>query len=460
LKVLLTSPQRSLYTGDAIASPIQGLLALAASLKHGTFFPEGFAVDEVRVVDEQLEYLKNPNFPQGFNNTDFKPDVIGIQALTSNMSNAVSLGWFLKARNPSALVVFGGIAPTQESKYLLQLGVADLIVHGEGEVTFSEVLVDFAKDGLKDKSKIKGISYLNADGVYTRNVARMNIPDINILPLPARELVDIDFYKKVSPGRVGNLITSRGCSFVCKYCFSKHQWGVGMRRYTIERAIQEISVMYHVYGIDRIRIEDDDFMESPNYVEAFCHELIKTGLHTKLEWEAKGRPNFMKEPLLRLLRKAGCFRLMMGVETLNPKLLKSLNRGATVESIGKALDALSNSGISVQATVILGIPGDTIDSMKYTLDYLNRRSRRRDIIGACFFTPFTSVEEDLKVMDYELVIKDKDYFSGYMPLTSSKSCSYTELWDLFLEMGHSRVGKYDRIGHFTDSKKVRNKIIV
>src|SRR5690606_21836779 len=150
--------------------------------------------------------LRNSHFPQGFNNIDFSPDVIGIQALTSNLNNAINLAWFLKARNPNALIVFGGISPTQTSAYLLELGVADIVVHGEGEQTFSELIHDHRDHNLKNKTNIKGISYLDEKGKYRRNPPRGNIENLDILPLPSRDLADIEFYKKISPGRVGNLI--------------------------------------------------------------------------------------------------------------------------------------------------------------------------------------------------------------------------------------------------------------
>jgi radical SAM superfamily enzyme YgiQ (UPF0313 family) len=149
---------------------------------------------------------------------------------------------------------------------------------------------------------------------------------------------------------------------------------------------------------------------------------------------------------------------MMGVETLNPNVFKTLNRGGTVERVETALEALQDAAISVQATVILGIPGDSLDSMQFTLDRLNSRCKGRDIIGACYFTPFAPLEKTMSHLDYEIVIKDRDFYSGYMPVTSSKSCSYEKLWDLFLDMGHSRIGKYDRIGHFSDSRKVLDQI--
>src|SRR5205085_2792634 len=96
------------------------------------------------------------------------------------------------------------------------------------------------------------------------------------LPLPARDLVDMHLYRRISRGRAGNVITSRGCSYACAYCYSRHQWGVGQRRHGVERVLREVSILLDEYGFDRIRIEDDDFLEDRQWVVGFCESLIET----------------------------------------------------------------------------------------------------------------------------------------------------------------------------------------
>jgi len=457
MKILLTSPRRSVYTGEWIAAPIQGLLFLASAIRSGTFFDTSHS--EIRIVDEQLELIKNPNSLQGLNNSDFTPDIIGVQALTSNLNNGIKMIRLFRARYPKALILMGGISPTQRAEELLKKEILDAIIHGEGEVTFSELVYRYELEGRKAFSKIRGLSYLNDDGKFIKNPPRPNIPDLNILPPPARDLVDIDLYKKISYGRSGNIISSRGCSFVCKYCYSKHQWGVGLRRISVDKLIAEIREMHEVYGFERIRFEDDDFMENPDYVIMFCEAMIATGLNKKVEWEAKGRPNFMKLENLKLLRKANCFRLMMGVETLDPVLLKRMNRGVTSERIERSLNIMSQADIAVQATVVLGIPNESIDSIRYTMNWLDSRLKGRDIMGPCFFTPWDGVEKDMNdSTEFEIVIKDLDFYTGHMPVTSSAACSYDDLMKLYNDMGRSREGVFNRIAHLTSLEKVNSKI--
>lgn len=458
MKILLTSPRRSLYTGEWIAAPIQGLLSIASTIRGGTFFDTSHA--EIRVVDEQLELIKNPNSLQGINNLDFNPDIIGVQALTSNLNNGIKMVRLFRARYPNALILMGGLSPTQRAEELLLKGIIDVVIHGEGEITFSELVYLYEIEGKKCFSKIKGLSYINVDGKFTKNSPRPNIRNLNILPSPARDLVDMELYKKISYGRSGNIVSSRGCSFVCKYCYSKHQWGVGLRRISVETLISQIREMYEVYGLERIRFEDDDFMENPKYVVEFCNAMIASGLNTKVEWEAKGRPNFMKFENLKLLRKANCFRLMMGVETLDPILLKKMNRGVTAERIERSLNIMNQADIAVQSTVVLGIPGESIESIRYTMEWLDKRLKGRDIMGPCFFTPWDGVEKDMKEStEFEIVIKDLDFYTGHMPVTSSSACNYDDLMKLYHDMGRSREGIFNRIAHLTPLEKVNSRIV-
>jgi len=458
MRILFITPRRSPFTGEWISAPNQGLLSMASSIREGIFFDTKNV--EVVYVDDQLESLKNPQQLPGAYIASIKPDIVAIQAITSNLSNAIHLSKKTKALFPSTLVVMGGLAPTQRWNDLLKENSSiDVIVCSEGEITFSELVFEYGCNGKKNFDLIKGISYKDGNGEIMHNPEREKIHDLDILPFPARDIADMDTYLRVSKGRAGNLITSRGCSYICAYCYSKHQWGVGRRKQSIMRAIEEIRYMLEEYGIDRIRIEDDDFIEDKNWIMDFCRNLIDTGLASKIEWEAKGRPNLMQAELLTLLRNAGCFRLMMGVETLNPELLKKLQRGITVERTERAMQTMKNTGIAIQATVILGIPGEPVSSIRKTLNWLDEKLSGRDIVGACFFTPFDRVKEDMaQKLDYKIEIDNIDCYTGHMPVTSSTACSYEELWHLYEDMGSNRIGVFDRLGHLATRNIVSNRI--
>lgn len=456
MKILLASPRRSAFTGESISAPHIGLLSIASALREGTF-ADIRSVD-VRVVDDQVYWIQNPESEPGDCIQGYCADIVGVQAVTAGIKNAIHLLRKVFECSPRSLKVLGGVASSMVQE-LFSTGYVDVIVRGEGEHTFSDLVQAYGETGLSGLRKVSGITYKNHEGKVIENKDRPSIDFLDKIPLPARDLVDINLYRRISKGRVGNVITSRGCSFSCPYCYSKHQWGIGQRHFSVDRAVLEIRVLVEDYKLDRIRIEDDHFFEDRQRVLTFCNALKETGLSKKIEWEAKGRPEQLDEEILRITRDTGNFRVMTGVETLNSDLLKRINRKVPIETIKRALDSLKKCGVGVQATIILGIPGETIDSMRKTLDWLDNRLSGRDIIGPCFFTPFAKVHKEMmERVNYTIEVHDTDYYAGHVPITSSPECSYEDLLSLYEEIGKQRQGSYKRIGHLRSMEEIRKRI--
>ncbi|MCB1058525.1 MAG: B12-binding domain-containing radical SAM protein, partial [Acidobacteria bacterium] len=285
---------------------------------------------------------------------------------------------------------------------------------------------------------------------------------LDALPLPARDLVDMELYRTISRGRAGNLMTSRGCSYACSYCYSRHHWGRGQRNFSVERVMREVRVLVEEYGVHRIRIEDDDFLEQKRWVHDFCDALEAAGYHRFVEWEIKARPDHMEEEIVRRLRRAGCFRILMGVETLDPQLLKTMARPLREGVLENALDLLRDGGIGVQATMILGIPGETDAAMRYTLGWLEARlgANPHDIVSPCFFVPFTQQVYDAVAaqVEFTLEVHDTDCLTGHIPVVSSPACSLEELNRLYEDMAPTRRGKFERIAHLAPLDEVQNRL--
>jgi len=433
MRVALTNARRSPFTGEWITAPHEGLLSIAASLREGTFFDTRDVT--VTIVDEQLDFLENPDSMPGAWLELVDPDVVGIQAVTATANNAIALAGRVREVLPDCLVVMGGVHPTQAARALCQAGHADVVVQGEGEATFAELLSVYRTSSKRAFHDIPGLSFRDDGGATVTTAPRPPIRDLDRLPPPARDLVDMAKYARISPGRSGNLITSRGCSYACAYCFSRHHWGRLHRRRSVDGVIREMEYLHDEYGMERFRIEDDDFMEDRKWVTAFCSELQSRDWASRLEWDAKARPDHLDDDLAHLLRRSGCFRLLMGVETLNDDLLRRLNRGGrvTVHQIDTALSALKKNDVSVQATLVLGIPGEPVAAMRSTLDWLDDRLDGRDLICPCFFMPFYSAVGDAmhQVGDYMVHQTSTDYCAGHFPITSSESASLEELTELF-----------------------------
>lgn len=461
MQVLLVNARRSPYSGESISAPQLGLLSLAAVLREGTFHDTKGT--DVRFIDDQLFVLQRPLATPDEFLRGHRPDIVGIQVLTSSLKNGLKLAAETRHHHPGALVVLGGVGATPTARQLIENDAVDVVVKGEGEVTFSHLVHEFGTNGRKNFRKIRGIVFRDEDGTVVETPAAPQVMRLDKLPKPARDLADMQRYRTISRGRAGNVITSRGCSYACAYCYSKHQWGVGQRRHSADRVMEEIRELVEVHGFDRIRIEDDDFVEDVPRMQELCQAIADSGLQGRFEWEAKARPDLIDDDMARMLRESGCFRLLVGVETLDWSLLKRLGRPVKVEVTERAISSLSNAGIGVQATLILGIPGETDEAMRSTITWLQSRlgDNRHDIVSPCFFVPFHhEVEKDMaKRVEFTLETNDTDCYTGHIPVTSSKGASIDELWQLYDDMTPTRRdGQYKRIAYLADLRTVQTRL--
>jgi radical SAM superfamily enzyme YgiQ (UPF0313 family) len=461
MQVLLVAARRSRYTGESISAPFQGLLSIAASVREGTFADtRGITVS---VVDEQLDLLKRS--PDGAGNwlDKLNADVIGVQVCTSSLKNGVDVLRQARERWPHVLTVLGGtgVASASVAEALVRDASTDVVVHGEGEATFAELVEAYGAFGRNGIGRVAGLSYRRDDGFVSCTGKRPAITPLDCLPFPARDLVDMAAYRRISRGRAGNLLTSRGCSYACAYCYSKHQWGVGQRRFSVKRTVDEVRILVDEYGLDRIRIEDDDFLEDKSWSASFCAALIESGLSGRMEWEAKARPDHIDPDTLHLLRRAGCFRLLVGVETLDPVLLSRMARPLQVAVVERALDQMHQHGIGVQATLILGIPGESDRAMRHTLEWLdNSLHHDHDISSPCFFVPFYAeiATAMSRRLPFTVEVDDTDCYTGHIPVASSAACSLHELRALYDDMQASRRGIYERIAHLAQEDEVFHRM--
>ncbi|GHH81124.1 B12-binding domain-containing radical SAM protein [Streptomyces sulfonofaciens] len=461
MQVLLVNARRSPYSGESISAPQLGLLSLAAVLREGTFHDTKGT--DVHFIDDQLFVLQRPLATPNEFLRGHQPDIVGIQVLTSSLKNGIKLAADVKHHRPAALTVLGGVGATPLARQLVEDGAADVIVKGEGEVTFSHLVHEYGTNGRKNFHKVRGIVFRDEDGTVVETPSAPQVMRLDKLPKPARDLADMELYRTISRGRAGNVVTSRGCSYACAYCYSKHQWGVGQRRHSAERVIEEIRELVEVHGFDRIRIEDDDFVEDVPRMQELCEHIAKSGLQGKFEWEAKARPDLINDEMAQMLRESGCFRLLVGVETLDWSLLKRLGRPVKVEVTERALSSLGKAGIGVQATLILGIPGETDDAMRATITWLQSRlgANQHDIVSPCFFVPFHhEVEKDMaKRVNFTVETSDTDCYTGHIPVTSSPSASIDELWKLYDDMTPTRRdGQYKRIAFLANLDTVQTRL--
>jgi anaerobic magnesium-protoporphyrin IX monomethyl ester cyclase len=320
--------------------PPLGLLYVAAAAERA-----GFTVG-------LEDFFVSRNTPARF---DFRGyDVVGITSDTRRFPGALEIA--KRAKQQGCTVVMGGPHPAFVDDDVLTGGYADFIVKGEGEITFPDLLETITRGD--DPCHVKGISYL-VHGNVTRTAPRELVEDLDSLPFPARDLVDIDAYKRFGVKYGGErsiaiLSTSRGCPNACDFCVTPQLYGRRWRARRPESVVAEIEHVYHDYGYRAIAFCDDNFTVSPRRVREICKLLIERNLDIWW-WSFSTTSTLLRnEDMVSLMAQAGAKTVYIGVESSDPETLKELNKDASADAPSEAVALLKRNKLEIFASYILG----------------------------------------------------------------------------------------------------------
>lgn len=333
-----------------------GLLYVASSLEK--------AGHEVKIIDAEAKNLDNAEVVKIAQK--FKPEVIGISATTPTFKTCRETAQALKKVFPETPIVLGGPHLASFPKISLEFAEIDFGVVGEGEITIVELF-----DALKNKvdlGKIKGIVF-RKDGEIIQTEPREMIADLDQLPLPAWEKIDVSDYRDILSRRkkIAVMISSRGCPYNCLWCDPEGRFGKKFRGRSPKNLIKEIKLLYEQYNIREIIFYDDTFTVDRERIVGLCDLLVKENLD--LLWECRTRVNLVDEELLALMKKAGCYRIRFGVESGNDEVLKFIRKGITKQQVRNAFAWTKKYGMETFAYFMLGLPTETEKTMQETIDF-------------------------------------------------------------------------------------------
>jgi anaerobic magnesium-protoporphyrin IX monomethyl ester cyclase len=256
---------------------------------------------------------------------------------------------------------------------------ADFVVCGEGERTLGELL-DHLLRGNGTPENIHGLAFRTSGGIC-RTPPREVLRELDSLPLPARDLLDMDRYRRAWKQRHGyfsvNMVTTRGCPFHCNWC-AKPLYGQVYNSRTPANVAGEMLSIRETIHPDHIWFCDDIFGLKPGWVSAFREEVTRR--NAVVPFKCLGRVDLLlKENVIPDLRVAGCTSIWVGAESGSQKILDAMEKGTTVGQIRKAAQLLKEAGISVGFFLQFGYPGETEEDIALTLNML--RDCRPDDIG-------------------------------------------------------------------------------
>lgn len=432
-RILLINPP---YPFEEHPSPPFGLMSLAAYL-----IEKGY---EVKIEDYIIENCSAERFK--FIIDEFNPDVIGATAVSMTVKKSLSILKQYRAIAPGILTIIGGPHATFDASGMLNSGDIDFVVRGEGEITFTSLLN--AIDEGKPLSAVQGISYM-MEGKVHNTPDRELIEDINILPYPARDLVALSKYRAMD--LPVNMITSRGCPHSCIFCLGRKMVGSRLRHYEIERVIDEFELLSKM-GFSQINISDDLFTSNKKRCIAICDGIISRGI--RQAWTAFARVDTISADLLEKLKEAGCTILCFGIESGNQEILDRVKKKITLDKCRAAADLCRNAGIQPLASYILGLPGETEETVRNTMNFAFEINMG---FGIHILSPFPGTEVREKAEEYGITIltDDWDLYDANQSVCSTGGISPSRI-DRFVQGYYKSLENYM---HDASLKKERGEAI-
>jgi len=359
VNVLLVNPpwltkNGNIWHGVKSTSPPLGLLYVAA-------YAESRGAT-VRVMDVNAEQLHFEDIEDEIART--KPDFIGFTAVTAQIVNTHRIAKIAKRVSPVSRIVVGGVHATALPDDVMRDENIDYVIRGEGEIAFCSLL-----DGEAMES-IGGLSYRGKNLLQPieHNPLAEPIAELDSLPTPAYHLTKFELYKPAIGAYrrlpAVNMTMTRGCPGKCTFCNSAE---TALRTRSAEHVVDEIERLQKRYGIREVSFYDDTFTIYKQHVAELCDLIVERDLD--LTWSCFARTDCVSPSLLKKMRAAGCHQILFGIESADEKILETIRKPIDIEQTRRACRTVQEAGIDVRAAFMFGNPGETVVSMRRTIDF-------------------------------------------------------------------------------------------
>lgn len=360
-RVLLFNPPGALsvYSSSKIRAVVPRLPSLSLAMIAGALKEDGV---KVKIVDLMLSSAEAASDITARSIRDFGPDIVGVTATTPLFYESCRISDIAKSISKDIMTIIGGPHASSLPEGSLAESSFDLSVAGEGERAIRDI--------------VKGLPVDKIAGVYGRDIQPKgphktdDIP-IDELPMPALELFDAKEYvcSRVIARRnpVGPIEMSRGCVFNCSFC-NKSVHGRKFKIKSPARIIDELLQLKQL-GYREFHVLDDQFTTDIAKAKAICEEMIRKDIAMTWNLRTGIRVDTIDEEFLRLAKRAGCYQVGIGFESGSQECLDAVGKGIKKEQAVRASRMIRDSGIEIAGFFMFGLPGETLESMRETIDF-------------------------------------------------------------------------------------------
>lgn len=344
-----------------------GILYLISSLREK--FPDRFKYFIIDMplhtmsIDEAIEKV-----------FEYESHIVGISAFTYENNIVRELVKRIKQRESGIPVILGGPYASASTELALRENPdADFIFMGESEIRFPKLMEAILEKG--DVADIDGIAY-HKNGAPVIHKAMGFIEDLDSLPMPAWDLLDIDSYND-SPLRPTNhfrrqkkvvpVFSTRGCPYKCAYCHKI--FGKKLRVRSTENFFSELMYLYEKQGVREIHVLDDAFNLAKERMREICNLIIENNLKLSIGFASGLRGDQLTFDDIDLLKKAGTYFIRYAVETASPRLQEKIHKYVKLDRLAEIIDYTVKKGIFTQGLFMLGFPTETLEEINSTVDF-------------------------------------------------------------------------------------------
>ncbi len=345
---------------ELVIYPPLGLLYLAGMFR-------GDPTVDIKVVDCQVDFKGFDDLARLIKAEN--PDIVGVTLISNMLFDAYEILKVVKKTAPFARLVVGGPHVTLYPEIVASSDLVDFAIFGDGEYGFKQ-LVDVLKEGSfpsKDLlAKVPGLTYKDENKKIVKIPNHLHdATDLDQIPFPDRTLVDPAVYG--NPGNksqtAATIITSRGCPYKCNFCDIPHKKYNFRTAANVADEIEEILSL----GINEINVMDDTFNLRRQRIVDICNEIIDRKL--KFNWVGRGRVYPFDEELAMLLKKSGCYRFHIGIESGSKEILADIGKKISLKQIRNFFKFCRKAKIDVLAYFILGFPDETEEQIQESIHF-------------------------------------------------------------------------------------------
>lgn len=356
-----------------------------------------------------------------------KPRMVGFSAATETYNNAIRLAKLCKKIDENVIIVIGGPHVTFTAEETLKEKAIDIVVRGEGESTITELAGYYFK-GYGSLDRIKGISYRINENIIN-NKPRPLIQNLDELPFLQRSIFPFRY------SIPANILSSRGCPAKCIFCAAAAMAGGKYRTRTAESVIDEIVYILKINVGNKIKFLDDTVTADLKRLKKLLNYIEVMDI--KILWGAESRVDVITEEALEMMGKFGCVSIQFGVESGSQKILNNIRKGIKLEQVIRAVEWASKSMTHICCSFIVGLPDDTEETIKETLDFgLNLQNKYNVEVLFSIATPYpgTKLFDHSEELGLRMTTFNYDNYNFLNPVFDTKHLTIQQMRNLQFEI--------------------------